>query len=219
MDPKTQFQKDAIVLTANGQQVGHLSRVVVNPETNALTDILVRVGILFSREEKVIPIEFVAETTGDGIVLHHEAGLLESFPSFEEKHLIDTDDYADQPPSSENALPTIFGHADLGMSVMESPPNKRLVSQITQNIPDGSVAMKKGAGVVTAEGYPIGNVERVLADPSDDRITHLMVSNGLFMKAMKLIPIQWVTVMDRENIHLRVKRNVVEELAEVSLDW
>lgn len=217
MDPKTQFKKDATVLAANGQQVGSLSRVVINPETRALTDILVRVNSLFNQEEKVVPIEFVAETTEDQIVLHYAAGILESFPPFEERHLVDANDYADQPSPSEHALPTIFGHADVSLSMIKTQQGKKLVPQVTQNIPDGAVAMKKGSKVITAEGKYVGNVECVLADPEADQVTHLLISSRQHTKETKLIPIHWVMLVDGEKVELRVKNHMVEELADASL--
>jgi sporulation protein YlmC with PRC-barrel domain len=217
MDPKTQFKKDATVLAANGQQVGSLSRVVINPDTRALTDILVRVSSLFNKEEKVVPIEFVAETTEDQIVLHYAAGILDSFPPFEERHLVDASDYADQQSPSEHALPTIFGHADLSLSMIKPQQGKKLVPQMTQNIPDGTVAMKKGSKVITAEGKYVGNVECVLADPEADQITHLLISSKQHANETKLIPIHWVMLVDGEKVELRVKNNMVEELANASL--
>jgi sporulation protein YlmC with PRC-barrel domain len=217
MDPKTQFQKDAIVLSASGQQVGSLSRVVLNPDTRMLTDILVRVGNLFGRGEKVVPIEFVAETSEDQIILHPAAGLLETFPPFEERHLVDANDYADQPSPKEHVLPTIFGHADVSLSMVNAQQGKKMVPQTTQNIPNGAVAMKKGSKVITAEGTYVGNVERVLADPEADQITHLLISSKQHANETKLIPIHWVMLVDGEKVELRVKNNMVEELADASL--
>jgi sporulation protein YlmC with PRC-barrel domain len=217
MDSLKQFQRDAMVLAADGQQIGSLSRVVVNPETGALTDILVKSGALFNQQERVIPVEYVAETSEDWVILRHSAGLLNSFPLFEEHRYVDAGDFTDDPSSNEHALPTIYGHADIGLSVIREPQVRKLATQITHNIPDGAVAMKKGAKVLSAEGVHVGNVERVLADPSEDQVTHLLISSGVFSKEMRLVPIHWVMRMGGENIELRVARTAVDELADISL--
>jgi sporulation protein YlmC with PRC-barrel domain len=214
MDTKIQFQKNATVLAADGQQVGTLSRVVVNPDTRALTAIVVRKSALFNPDEKVVPIELVAETTEDQILMHDEAGDLESFPPFEEKLLVDANEYADELPPSGKQPSSIFGSNDLGMTVTRPAPGTQLVTQIKQNIPEGTVAMKEGAKVLTIEGKHVGNVEQVLADPLVDQITHLLISRGMFMKETKLIPINWVMMMGGEKVHLRVKKASVEELNE-----
>ncbi len=217
MNTKIQFQKNATVLAANGQQMGSLKRVVVNPDTKVLTDIVVRVGTLFSQDEKVIPIDLIAETTESQVLLRDEAGDQESFPTFEEKYLVDANEYADELPVSEKSPSANFGSPDLGMSVARPAPGKQLITQVKQNIPEGTVAMKEGAKVITVEGKHVGNVERVLADPSVDQVTHLLISNGLLVKEMKLIPINWVMRMGKEKVILRVKKASVEELAEASI--
>jgi len=69
MERTIQFQKDASVLTANGQQFGTLERVVLNPENKVVTDIVVRTGTLFNKADKVVPVEYVVETTESQVVL------------------------------------------------------------------------------------------------------------------------------------------------------
>src|SRR5512134_3138381 len=80
MITKIQLQKDATVLAADGKQLGSLDRVVLNPSNNVLTNVVVRTGNLIKHEEKVVPIELVAETADYQILLSEEAGNLEAFP-------------------------------------------------------------------------------------------------------------------------------------------
>src|SRR6185295_19741970 len=90
-------------------------------------------------------------------------------------------------------------------------PGEKFVTQIEQNIPDGTVALKEGAKVITADGKHVGNVERVLADSSVDQITDLVISTGLINKEMRLIPIKWVMTVDEDTVHLRVKKASIED--------
>lgn len=210
MITKIQLQKDAPVLTADGQPVGSLERVVVNPKTNVVTDIVVRTGGLFDREAKVVSLDLVAETTADQIALREEAGELKSMPLFEERRLVEAKGELDLPP--QNVSPVIPGYPGLGSSDARSPGEK-FVTQMEQNIPDGTVAMKEGARVITHEGKHVGNVERVIADPAVDQVTHLLISSGLLSKEQRLIPMKWVTALSEEEVHLRVKKDTVEKLA------
>jgi len=214
MEQKILFQKNANVITAHGGQVGSLERVVLNPETNVVTDIVIRTGTLFNKESRVVPVELVDETTEDQIVLSNKAGELESFPPFEERHLIDPNSDMDQP--SRDVAPVIIGNPGFGPMVVPSPGDQ-FVTKIEQNIPDGTVALKEGARVITADGKHIGNVERVLADSSVDEITHLMISMGMFAKEKRLVPVKWVLLMDEDKVHLRVNRDSIEELADASV--
>jgi uncharacterized protein YrrD len=219
MDTKMQFQQNADVLAANGKRIGQIERVVLNPETRAITHIVVRKTSLFKKKEKVVPIDLVATTAEDQIALRDSAGDLESLPAFEEQHLIGADDNAQ---SSEFASasrpsvppPAIYGPVLAGMSPRPAPAGERFVIQTEQNIPAGTVAMKEGAKVMTAEGKHVGNVERVLADVAADRATYLLVSTGLLTREKKLIPITWVSTLAEDEVHLRVKRDSVEQLAD-----
>jgi uncharacterized protein YrrD len=216
MDTRIQFQKSATILTANGKQVGSLERVVVNPSTCVLTDIVVRTGTLLKQEEKVVPIELVAETNTSQIVLREEAGELKAFPPFEEERLVSENGRTRGSSSPADDARIFVGYPSVGTPVV-SASNKPIVTRIEQNIPEGTVAMKEGAKVITAEGKNVGSVERVLADSSVDQITHLLVSRGLFTKEAKLIPIHWVMTMGEDKVHLRVSKDSVEDLGDIPL--
>jgi sporulation protein YlmC with PRC-barrel domain len=205
-----QFQKDANVLAANGKQLGHIDRVVLNPETKEVTHIVVRKGALFTQEERVVPIDMVARTTRAEIDLRDEAGDLKSSPAFEERRIVGED--VDAPPAS----PVMYGTPMMGASLPPDPAD-RFVTQIEQNIPEGTVALKEGATVITAEGKHVGRVEQVRADLPADRATHLLVSAGLFTKETKLIPITWVKMIDENEVHLRVESDALDKLADASV--
>ena len=214
MITKIQFQKGASVLTAEGAQIGTVERVVVNLSTNVLTDIVVRTGGLLKHEEKVVPVRLIAETSEDLILLREEAGEIESLPPFEEERLVDA--YGKDNHTAEQH-PVVVGFPVLGTPVVRASIDEKPVTRIEQNIPEGTVAVKEGAKVITAEGEHVGNVEGVLADPSGDEVTHLLISRGLLSKATKLIPMNWVQSLGEEQVHLRVKKNTVEKLADTPL--
>jgi len=214
MEKMILFQKNASVLAANGQQIGSLERVVLNPETKVVTDIVVRTGTLFNKEAKVVPVEMVVETTENQIVLRDGAGELETFPPFEERHLVDANGDTDQKPADVPQV--IYGTPGFG-PMMVPAPGEQLVTQVEQNIPDGTVAMKEGAKVISADGKHVGNVKSVLADSSVDQVTHLLISAGTFNKEKKLIPIKWVMTVGEDDVHLRVNKETIEELADTSI--
>lgn len=209
---KIQLQKNANVYAANGQELGFIERVVVNPGTKVITDIVVHTGNLFQKEDRVVPIDFVVETTEDKIVLREDAGNLDAFLPLEEKRMVaEKASETDQPLSLNNAPPVNYGFPVTGPH-LANPPGEQYVTRIERNIPDGTVAMKEGARVITAEGKHVGNVERVVAVSPVDQITHLIVSKGMLSRESKRIPITWVKLMGEDEVHLRVKKASVEEL-------
>ncbi|MFT3893937.1 MAG: PRC-barrel domain-containing protein [Anaerolineales bacterium] len=214
LDAKTQFHRNATILSAEGKPVGSIERVVVNTETHVLTDIIVSTGDRSNREEKVVPVELVDETADGHIVLREEAGVLQGCPPFEER----------KPVPAESETTVVDDESPLvGYPILSSPikslSDEESSTRIERNIPDGTVAMKEGATVVTSEGKSIGHVERILIDPTVDQITHLLVASGLLLKQAKLIPIAWVMSLGEDKIHLRVKRIRSSSLDPIPIDW
>lgn len=215
MESQMQLQKNATVLSADGESIGHIDRVVLNPETKVVTHLVVNKGNLFKSDDKVMPIDLVAETNEAQIVLREEAGTLRSFPPFEERHIVDTEADVEKGSSEPEGPPIVFGAPGVGVTLGPTSGEK-FTTQIEQNIPDGTVAMKEGAKVITSEGKRVGNVERVIADAPEERATHLLVSTGLFAKETKMIPITWVKLWGEDEVQLRVQKDAIEELADVN---
>jgi sporulation protein YlmC with PRC-barrel domain len=74
---------DAKVRARDGEEIGSVDRAIVNPQTNEVTDIVVRTGAIFGRDI-VVPREDVerANQDGDTIQLDVTKAELEQFPDF-----------------------------------------------------------------------------------------------------------------------------------------
>src|SRR5574341_1521242 len=108
-----QFQQDVSIVAANGQEVGHIDRVVVDPQTKAVTHIVVRKGFLF-KEEKVVPMDLIADATEERITLRADAGDLEALPPFEEKHYIQSEGGTAPTISPSGLAPSLYGPSPVG---------------------------------------------------------------------------------------------------------
>ena len=216
MITKIQLQGDAAVLAEDGNKLGSLERVVVNVSSKVITDIVVRIGGILRQEERIVPIELIVETAENKILLHEDAGELNGFPPLEEKRLVGEHGRREHGSHSGN-MPAGLG----GMPVVGTPvapaSNEQIVTRLEQNIPEGTVAMRMGAKVTSADDKHIGNVERVLAEPFMAQITHLYVSSGLLVKSASLIPIDWVLRIGEDAVHLRVSKESVEESADTPI--
>ena len=216
MITKIQLHKKATVLASDGKQLGSLERVVLNPDNNVITDVVIRTGTLTNREEKVVPIALVVETADDQILLREEAGDLKAFPQFEEERIVNEHGGMNKSSAPANDIPSAVDNIAVGAPLLQTP-NEQIITRIEQNIPEGTVAMKEGAKVIAADGRQVGNVERVVAEPQMEQITHLLVSSGWFNKENKLIPVAWVMRMGEDMVHLRVGKDSVDNLAAAPL--
>lgn len=207
MKSQMRFQRNAHVLDANAREIGKLNRVVVDTKTREVTHVVVRKGSLFKKEDKLIPIGMVAETVKDQVLLSPDAGDAERLPLFEETQFVSESRGSEAPA----VQPTIMPGGGAGSVAVVSDPVKPVVTETVQNIPRGTVAMKEGARVVTAEGQEVGKVEQVRAGPETDRMTDLLVSSGgMFTREEALIPADLVKSIDEDEVRLHVNKASLE---------
>lgn len=201
-----QFKQDAPVISTDGQTMGHLARVVIDPRSNEITHIVIRRGFLFT-EDKLVPISLVAAGKEDRITLRGPAASqdLTNLPNFEETHFIPTDqEEASLYPVGQ--APALYWYPPVGV------PMPLGITETTENIPEGTIALKEGAKVLTPDGEVVGTIEQVLTDPLADRVTHFLISQGMLFPEKKLIPITWVSEVNEDEVYLAVGKRTLEAL-------
>lgn len=214
-----QITVNAEVVTLDGQKVGKIDRVVLDPNSNELTHLVVQKGFLFTKD-KVVPLDCVESASGEQVVLKEGQLDLDDYPDFEETHYVRVED-AEVSEEGETDSPSrlawyypLPGSAwwrarNLAYPGIPKPP---YVRKTEVNIPEGTVALEEGAKVISSEGEHVGNIERVFADEEEQRVTHLLISKGLISKSRKLIPSMWVKSVTEDEVRLSVGEHFVEKL-------
>lgn len=205
------FEQGADVYTAESNKIGEINRVIIDPKTNEVTHVVVQKGFLLT-VDKVVPISLIGPTIEDRVTLRENAGDLEALPDFEETHyVLSSEEKLFWYPPTRSMWWHTGGYLGFTGSFYPIPP---YVAQTERNIPEGTVALKDGAKVISSGGKHVGNVETILIDPQENRATHLVISKGLLSKERKLIPTSWVSIVMSDEIHLAVDSGVIEELRE-----
>lgn len=213
------FKENVEVITSDGQKVGQLDRVVMDPRSKELTHLIVRKGFLFT-EDKVVPFDFVETATEDRIVLKEGPQDPDDFPDFEETHFVPVEETEASEKYGTEGLSTLAWYYPLPGGAwwrarnflypgISKPP---YVRKTEMNIPDGTVPLEEGAKVVSSEGEHVGDIERVYADEEEQRVTHLLISKGLISKSRKLIPSMWVDSVREDEVRLSVGERFIEKL-------
>jgi uncharacterized protein YrrD len=209
-----QYKSNADVLSSEGKKIGRLERVVVDPQSKNVTDIVIKKGLLFTKD-KVVPADRVETATEDRVMLKKGAEAPEELPDFEEKHYLPVDDPDTFFKEREYARPTIWYYPLPGVGWWRTYPahsKPAFVSRTERNIPEGTVPVEEGAQVVSSDGHHVGDVERVYTEPEEQRVTHLLLSKGLFSKEKKLLPTAWVDDIFEKQIRLTVDAALIEGL-------
>jgi hypothetical protein len=58
----------------------------------------------------------------------------------------------------------------------------------------------------------VGNVERIFTDTATSEVTHLLLSQGLFLKTRKVIPMAWVLDVGEDDVRLAIGSNLLQGL-------
>jgi uncharacterized protein YrrD len=215
------IRESSHVYTADNKSVGKIDRVVIDPRTKEITHLVIRKGLLLP-EDKVIPISLVASANDDRVQLREDAGDLDQFPAFEEINYVPLHNFdalqADYQegyarplywyPSAD--LATLGRTGMLGIPVTGYPAE--YAAETRQNIPPDSIALEAGAKVISADGKHAGDLDAVLSDPSINRVTHFILKEGFLSKEKKLIPVDWISRVDENEIHLTVGSQTIEHL-------
>lgn len=208
--------KGADVFNAQGDKLGTLHRVIIDPGTKAVTHIVVEKGWLFTTN-KVISINELDSSREDHFVVTNSEAKEDDFPAFEESHFVNLDE--NDHPQSEVDGAYWYPPANLAWWRAGAAysgyyaPMPAFVMRTTQNIPEGTVALEEGAKVISKDDQQVGTVEQVIVEPEDNRATHFVVHGGLFA-ARKLIPVLWISSISENEVHLAVGSGLVERLPE-----
>jgi uncharacterized protein YrrD len=186
--------------------------VVIDPIDHEVTHLIVKKGILFP-EDKVIPIEMVNIEVGDRIDLKESRQDLKELPNFEESHYVRLEkaDYEGE-IEANYWYPPVYTGWQTGNVLNYTRP--QFVLKTEKNIPDGAIALEEGAKVISKDGEHVGNIERIIIDPEDNRATHFVVVKGLLLKTQKLVPTFWIKDVAAGKVHLHIKTSVFERLSD-----
>jgi sporulation protein YlmC with PRC-barrel domain len=203
------------VFTDDCTSLGKLSRVVVDPITRRVSHIIVRQGFLFP-EERVFPINLVRVSDEDQITVYDIEASFEDMPQFSEKFYIEVDDEEPGQKKDKKSLRTYFPYPPLySGGLMHSYPvytDRGYREKKVENIPEGTIAVEEYAAVFDMHGDHVGNLEQVLTDSISDRVTHLVIAEGLIFKERTLVPMEWVSKLEERSVHLAVGPKILETL-------
>jgi uncharacterized protein YrrD len=211
-----QFKEGTRVYTADGSDVGAIDRVVLDPQTNEVTHVVVRKGWLFA-EDKVVPMDLIDTASTDQVRLRSDVQNFEDLPLFEETYYVSPGETTGDLYPAGYAAP-LYWYPPVGAAWPRyytgyyGYPLASYNTYTEQNIPEGTVGLKERARVISADGHEVGNVEQVFTNDELNRATHLLITEGWLFKEKRLIPVDWIRGVDEDEIRLKVNARTLERL-------
>ena len=210
-----ELKEGTSVYTPDGQEVGKVSRFVIDPSNNQVTHVVVQKGWLL-REDKVVPLEMIDSANNERVELNEKVEDYEDLPPFEETHFVNAageEAYSER--SADADVPASYwyppmgylAHPTYGPNVFSWPP-----AEIKQNIPEHTVPLKEGANIISVDEKHVGDLERLFVASDTNNVTHFVISQGLFFKERKLVPAGWVKNVEEDKVYLSVSTNLLDRL-------
>ena len=203
------FKIGANVYTTDGQ-AGKLMKVVIDPDTERVTHLIVEKGFL-QKTDHVVPVEALAETTDEGIRLNMSTADLEQLTQFQE-----TDFRVPDPGWERDSYQVDDPAHVLRWGIHYAPP---MVDQYTltreedvkRGVDADQPVIGKGMAVYDRSGE-LGTVETLYIDETTAQITHLVVKSGLLGPQL-VIPMSAVTSVSDTAVNIDLTREQVQALA------
>ncbi|AKI97454.1 PRC-barrel domain-containing protein [Kosmotoga pacifica] len=191
----------AKVISADGKNLGRLTRVVFHPSTNEVTHIVVEKGV-FNRRAKLVPIGSVQFAASDEIRLKIEASQINELQDFEETYFLPGE-------TLEGEVKPLYWLRPVGdyPEIYPLPP-----LAVSYNLSEGSQAIESGVQILSIEEHEIGRLRSVLLDELG-HITHFIAEIKVGGKTyLKLIPIDWVSQIEESFLKVSASETMLEKL-------
>ena len=204
-----EIKRGSDVVSGEGETVGKLRRVVIDPATKEVAFLVIERGLIFT-VDKILPLDFVKDVQDGRVVLSSSREGLDKLDTFEEVQYIPRNEEGEQ-------LEAYYWYPPLhGLSMAPYPvyPHPVYIESSGPNFPENFVALKEGARVMTEDGKHAGNLERIIVDPDTNQATHIVVSSGFLTKESKLLPAYWIKDVSEDEVHLTVESGLFDKLVE-----
>jgi uncharacterized membrane protein/sporulation protein YlmC with PRC-barrel domain len=181
--------------------------VVVNPATRVVTHFVVQDESFSDAEQRMVPMDQVLETTSVSIRLRCTKEQVANMEHFVKLRFIE--EQWDEPAYWAAAGDMYYAepYATPAMPIYEE----------TERIPQGELAVHRGAWVEATDGH-VGTVGELVMEPESGQITHLVLQGGhLWGKREITVPLSAIERVEMETIFLNLDKQAIEQLPSIAL--
>lgn len=196
------FHMGAPVQCTNGQ-CGKLAGVVINPESQHITDLIVEKGFLL-KHDRVLPISVMEGATEENVYLSISSDELDQHPEY---RLVEYQEPATGLEQQSNLVATPYG---LQQGALE-PVVPMVRKKIREGIAPGQKIIEQGMPVNNGYGT-FGKVDHVLMNPENQEITHLVVRRGMIFSDHVIIPISMFEEVREDSVFVTGSDEELEQL-------
>ena len=189
------------------ESCGKLHKVVIDPHTNQVTDLVVERGFL-KKTDHVLPVSAVERTKDHSIYLDVAADEIEDYPEYREVEFMEPEPGWGQ--VEEYKAEQTVCRPSAHMPICPEPVVPRIRHRTHEGVPGVKKVLEAGTPVETVDG-DFGKVDHVLVDSRSGQITYLVVRKGLIPE-YPVIPIEMIENVGERGVFIKKREEELEDL-------
>lgn len=204
------------VILLDGTEVGHVDRIVVEPESDSLLELVVHKGFLL-REDRIVDEGLIDRVDEDGrVVLRLDREQVHDLPPYIAQAYVVAPTYAVArdpygsaigPAPEDGVLHRTHAPMHEGRHVSSAAYVDWVMSaaavEVRSDLPDTGAAIDVGTDVVTRDGRKIGTIEAIAVDDVR-QVRGYVVRSGLFHRVDLVIPEDLIDAVTEDHVRLTV---------------
>jgi uncharacterized protein YrrD len=209
----------AKVLTAEGDDIGTIDKLILDPEGGDLHAIVVRKGLLFGRDIE-IPVDAIMERERGAVRIRYAKNQLDELESFYE------DSYTTPPPERSAEYLSGYGYPASGLlwpsrwsgPVSGEPYGHEAVGAVEDEVATmhraqdlSNAVIKEGSDVRSRDGEKVGEVHQLVFDSLTGRPTMLVIRKGFLFTEDVEVPAGLISSVDDDRVYLDARHDELEQ--------
>lgn len=218
--PLTNLEAGIDVYSSDGHKLGSLHRMVLKRSDLSLTHVVVDIGFLRSGHhlweggfgldyDRVVPVEAVADVSGERLTLGLTADEFKDMPEYTEEHFEEPRDLTPH----DYDLTDVVSQAQQLAGFLGNTSNAWLVQKL--NRPLNSVDIVEGTDVWRQEPHEkLGDVKRLLFDPADGHLQALVIQRGFIFHKDVVLPARYISELFDDLVRVDISDAELAQLSE-----
>lgn len=195
----------ATVRGSDGDDLGQVDAVVIDPITRSVTHVVVTNDRLGPR--LLVAESSVVSADADAVVVDLDQAGLDACERF------DAPNY-NLPGEDWEHGDVAFDPDALFLEPYATPMDGWVLTS-HERVPKGEVTIRRGSEVFTSDGTKVGHVDEFLVDPADGHITHVVLREGHLRHVDVVVPVGAATEIEDDRVVLDLDLTQVDALDKI----
>ena len=208
----------AKVATAEGDEIGTIDKLILDPDGGDIHAIVVHKGLLFGRDIEIPVDEIVGMRAGVARIRYTRADL-DSLPAFYEGS------YTTPPPERSSEYASSYGYPVASLlwpsrwsgPVSGEPYGHDAIGPVADEVASlhrqqdlGNAVIEEGSTVKSRDGEKLGEVHRLVFDAETAKPTMLVIRKGFLFTEDVEVPVSLISSVDDDVVYLDVRHDELE---------